>query len=167
MLCAVCMLHAYGTLAAPLLLFFFFFPLFCCCRCRRWPYDDASVLQFGAPEVGLPEVFQMRDGMVYSEVMHGYLTCSGQGPEVSAGVYGDGVDGVVVVVVVGVGVGSWLLVLVLVVLMVVVLVLMVLVVVGAGVAVGGGSGGSGSSGVGVVVVVGVGSSTGSRGAHQQ
>ena len=42
--------------------------------------------------MGLPEIFQMRDGMVYSEVMHGYLTCSGQGKEVStAG--GGGVGG--------------------------------------------------------------------------
>ena len=41
--------------------------------------------QAGAPEVGLPEMFQMRDGMVYSEVMHGYLTCSGGGAEVRLG----------------------------------------------------------------------------------
>ncbi|CAM9624920.1 unnamed protein product [Ascophyllum nodosum] len=38
-------------------------------------------LEVGAPEVGLPEVFQMRDGKVYSEVMHGYLSCSGAGRE--------------------------------------------------------------------------------------
>eukprot|EP00904_Undaria_pinnatifida_P000080 jgi/Undpi1/10072/HiC_scaffold_28.g12526.m1 len=53
---------------------------------RVVPPDETSdwsfwALEFGAPEVGLPEIFQMRDGMVYSEVMHGYLTCSGQGKE--------------------------------------------------------------------------------------
>ncbi|CAM9836664.1 unnamed protein product [Scytosiphon promiscuus] len=46
-------------------------------------YSDWTVwtLEVGAPEVGLPEVFRMRDGMVYSEAMHGYLSCSGGGAE--------------------------------------------------------------------------------------
>lgn len=38
--------------------------------------------QVGSPVIGIPEVFRMRDGMVYSDVMRGYLSCSGQGPEV-------------------------------------------------------------------------------------
>ncbi|CAM9748486.1 unnamed protein product [Ectocarpus sp. 6 AP-2014] len=46
-----------------------------------WSDWTVWALEVGAPEVGLPEVFQMRDGMVYSEVMHGYLSCSGAGAE--------------------------------------------------------------------------------------
>lgn len=41
------------------------------------------MFQVGSPVIGIPEVFRMRDGMVYSDVMHGYLSCSGQGSEVS------------------------------------------------------------------------------------
>lgn len=38
--------------------------------------------QVESPEVGLPEIFQHRDENIYSEVMRGYLSCSGDGNEV-------------------------------------------------------------------------------------
>lgn len=52
----------------------------------RWTraWVAGIMTQVGAPEVGLPEIFRMRDGMVYSDVMRGYLSCSGEGSEASA-----------------------------------------------------------------------------------
>ncbi|CAM9646875.1 unnamed protein product [Pylaiella littoralis] len=44
-------------------------------------WDNPWVLEGGSPDVGLPEVFQTRGGMVYSEVMRGYLSCSGDGQQ--------------------------------------------------------------------------------------
>ena len=42
------------------------------------------MIQIGSPLIGIPEVFRMRDGMVYSDVMRGYLSCSGNGATVSS-----------------------------------------------------------------------------------
>lgn len=45
------------------------------------------MIQIGSPVIGIPEVFRMRDGMVYSDVMRGYLSCSGGGATVSYGIF--------------------------------------------------------------------------------
>ncbi|CAM9129866.1 unnamed protein product [Discosporangium mesarthrocarpum] len=43
-----------------------------------WDPQDKWELEVGSPVVGLPEIFRFREGMIYNDIMKGYISCSGE-----------------------------------------------------------------------------------------